>query len=58
VVLLCPDRFTLGTVAPGQPYREVVRSDGWISGAEVLPDGDVLYSVMDWDPQVMLLEGL
>ena len=58
VVLLCPDRFTLGTTYRGGEYREHVRSDGWISGAEVLPGGDVLYSVMDWDPQVVLIDGL
>jgi len=56
-VELCPDRFAIGEVTAGG-FREVVTADGWISGLEALPGGDFLYSEMDWDPQVQILDGL
>ncbi len=58
VVLLCPDRFAIGSVGPGESFTEVVRSDGWISGVEAVDGGGFLYSVMDWDPQLVLVDGL
>ncbi len=58
MVHLCADRFAIGEVRSGGAYREVASSDGWISGLEVLAGGDLVYSAMDWDPQLQLIPGL
>jgi len=58
LVELCPDRFAIGFATARDGFTEVERSDGWISSVEVLTGGDVLYSVMDWDPQLALLDGI
>jgi hypothetical protein len=60
LVQLCPDRFAIGVVREGRGtgFEEVEANDGWISSVEVLEDGDVLYSIMDWDPQLAILDGL
>jgi hypothetical protein len=57
LVHLCADRFAIGEIRAGGIYREVAASDGWISGLEVLADGDLVYSAMDWDPQLQILSG-
>ncbi|MBZ0238388.1 MAG: hypothetical protein K8M05_39110, partial [Deltaproteobacteria bacterium] len=57
-VHLCADRFAIGELRAGGTYREVAASDGWISGIEVLAGGELVYSAMDWDPQLQLLPGL
>jgi hypothetical protein len=58
MVHLCADRFAIGEVRAGGTYREVAASDGWVSGLEVLGGGDLVYSAMDWDPQLQILSGL
>ncbi len=58
MVHLCADRFAIGEIRAGGTYREVAASDGWISGIEVLAGGELVYSAMDWDPQLQLLPGL
>jgi hypothetical protein len=58
MVHLCADRFAIGEVRAGGSYREVASSDGWISGLEVLAGCDLVYSAMDWDPQLQILSDL
>jgi hypothetical protein len=36
----------------------VIASDGWVSGLELTGGGALVYSAMDWDPQLLLLDGL
>ncbi len=56
-VIACPDRFALvrHTAAGAE---ELVQSEGWISGVASLAGDVFVYSVLDLDPRLFVVDGL